>query len=45
MFLLGGGEEEIREEFKEKVTFELGPLVNLVLYNECELAKIFHRHV
>ena len=24
MFLLGGGEEEIREEFKEKVTFELG---------------------
>ena len=24
MFLLGGGEEEIREEFKKKVAFELG---------------------
>ena len=23
-FLLGGGEEEIREEFKKKVAFELG---------------------
>ena len=24
MFLLGGSEEEIREEFKEKVAFDLG---------------------